>query len=280
MLVLLAGCDNMFFQPDHRQYLTPEQFGLWHEEVRFRSAGGTRLSGWFLPAKGRALGTIIHFHGNAANISNHLYAVRWLPDAGYNVFMFDYSGYGESEGSASRKAAVADGVAAIEYVRQRQDVDAGRLVVYGQSLGGALAVSALARAGTQGVAALVIEGGFLSYPQTVRLILKHTWFSWPFQYPVAYLFFSDELDPAQDLSKIAAVPLLVVHGTADQVVPIEAGRALYNAFPGPDKAFWPIPDVGHIEAFSNPGSPWREPLLQYLSQKLGPLPVRAQGIPR
>ena len=272
MTPLIGACDHLFFQPDRHLYLTPEQFGLWHEEVGFDSGDGTRLSGWFLPARGSALGTVIQFHGNGANISNHLYAVRWLPYAGYNVFLFDYRGYGRSAGSPDRAGAIEDGVAAIRYVRGRKDVDARRLVLLGQSLGGAIGLSALARAGTAGFRAIVIEASFVSYREVVRLILARSWLTWPFQYPAAYLLFSDRLGPRQDLPALAALPLLVVHGTADSVVPIQAGRELYDAFPGADKAFWPIPGADHLEAFSIPASPWREPLLKWLAEKLGPAP--------
>ena len=110
----------------------------------------------------------------------------------------------------------------------------------------------------------------MSYREVVRLILDRGWLTWPFQYPVAYGLFTDSLSPRQALPALAALPLLVVHGDADRVIPIEAGRQLYEAFPGKDKAFWPIPGADHIEAFSPPASPWREPLLQWLAKKLGP----------
>jgi hypothetical protein len=267
--LMLISCDRLIFQPDRLRYLTPEQYGLWHETVRFRSADGTILNGWFLPARGRVLGTVVHFHGNAANITNHLYEVRWLPEAGYAVLMFDYRGYGDSAGSASRAGAVADGVAALQYVRGRKDVDPQRLVVFGQSLGGALAISALERAGTEGVRALVVEGAFLSYRDVVRRIVADGWLTWIFQYPVAYGFFSDEYSPADSLKALSAVPLLVIHGEADRTIPIGAGRALYDAFPGPEKEFWSIPGAGHLEVFGAPGSPWRDRLLAYLGKRLG-----------
>ncbi len=266
----LGGCNGTFFQPDNRRYFTPDEFDLWHEEVEFKSADGTRISGWFLPGREPVLGTVIHFHGNAANISNHIYAVRWLPPAGYSVLLFDYRGYGASEGSVSREGAIADGVAAINYARGRGDVDASRLIVYGQSLGGALAVNALARAGTRGVRALVVEGGFASYTEVVRLIMDDTWFLWPFQYPVAYFFFTDHMSPEDALPELAQLPLLVVHGEADQTVPFEAGKQLFDAFPGKDKTLWAIPQLGHMAIFSGEGSPWRNRLLDYLDEKVKP----------
>jgi fermentation-respiration switch protein FrsA (DUF1100 family) len=262
----------MFFQPDRFLYYTPDQFDLLHEEVDFRSRDGTLLTGWFLPARAPVRGTIIHFHGNAANISNHLFAVRWLPHAGYSVFLFDYRGYGASDGSPFREGAVEDGAAAIKYLRGRKGVDPARLIVYGQSLGGALAVSALAKAGTKGVRALILEGTFASYREVVRLIMNDTWFLWPFQYPVAYLFFSDHLSPEQALPGLAGVPLLAVHGESDETVPIEAGRELFQAYPGRDKKFWAVPKGRHMGIFGPEGSPWRKELLNYLNEKMDGAP--------
>lgn len=268
----LAGCNSLFYYPDKRLYYLPSHFGLWSEDVYFKSGDGTQLTGWFLPARGTPRGTIIHFHGNAANISNHLYAVRWLPEAGFSVFLFDYRGYGVSGGTPSRKGLIADGVAAIDYVRSRPDVDPERLVVYGQSLGGAVAISALARAGTKGVRALVVEGAFHSYREVARMVMNETWLLWPFQYPVAYLAFSDDFRPLDDLPRVADVPFLVIHGEADRTVPLAAGKALYDGFPGKDKQMWVIPGAHHMQIFSSDGSPWRARLVRYLDEKLGPMP--------
>jgi len=280
VLLALGGCNSLFYHPDQRIYFSPAQFGLWHEEVSFRSADGTRLRGWFLPARPPVKGTVVHFHGNAANITNHVVAVRWLPLRGYSVFTFDYRGYGESEGSPSRAGVLADGVAAIDHVRGRRDVDPDKLIVFGQSLGGAVAIGALARAGTRGVKALVVEGAFASYRETVRLLLDAGWLTWPFQYPLAYGLFSDDLRPADDLPRLAEVPLLVVHGTHDRTVLPENGRQLYVAFPGRDKTLWEVPGAAHMGIFGPAYGPWRDRLLDYLDAKVGAAPVSERYKPR
>ena len=112
LFALLLGCSlfglsscaqQAFYYPDHADYGTPAQAGLQHEDIFFQSEDGTRLHGWFIPAQNAgglipARATIIHFHGNAQNLSAHKEAVQWLPAHGYNVFLFDYRGYGLSEG--------------------------------------------------------------------------------------------------------------------------------------------------------------------------------------
>jgi hypothetical protein len=211
---------------------------------------------------------VVFFHGNAANITNHLYAVRWLPRAGYSVFLFDYRGYGESEGFPARGPAIGDGVAAIQYARQRPDVNPDRLIVYGQSLGGALAIYSLAVAGTEGVRALIVEASFRSYREVARLVMNETWLTWPFQYPFAWLLFSDEFSPGEVWDRIADVPILVVHREGDPTVPFEAGRLLFESLPAHDKTFWPVPGEGHITTFTLPEPGWRERLLAWLEEKL------------
>ena len=273
-VLFLSGCNWMFYQPDQYFYFDPAQFDLWHEEVTFDSLDGTQLSGWFLPAKGKqARGTVVLFHGNGANISNHVAGIRWLPHQGFSVFLFDYRGYGISKGQPSRRGLVEDGAAAINYVRGRKDVDKTKLLIYGQSLGGALAFNSLALAGTEGVRALVVEGAFASYKEVVRLIMSNTWFLWTFQYPVAYLGFSDGDHPLEVMDQLSQVPLLVIHGEMDNTVPLEAGKQLFEAFPGTDKEFWPIPHAAHQDIFSARGSPWRGKLMQYFQAKLPPVPL-------
>ena len=164
----LAGCvERFFFYPDAVRYTAPEQFGLRAEDVELRAADGTRLHAWFLQAQGTARGTVLHLHGNAANVSNHLPLVAWLPARGYNVLMLDYRGFGRSEGKPTLDGIVEDALAALQYLRTRPEVDRGRLVVFGQSLGGATALRMLAR-DSAGVRLAIIDSSFPSYRGIAR----------------------------------------------------------------------------------------------------------------
>ena len=146
LVIVLAGCiERMFFYPDSVTYTTPAQLGVRAEDVQIVTADGSRLHGWFLPAVGNAKGTVLHLHGNAANVSNHLPLVSWLPARGYNVLMVDYRGFGRSQGKPSLDGIVDDAAAALAYLRTRPDVDRRQLIVFGQSIGGATALRLLAR---------------------------------------------------------------------------------------------------------------------------------------
>src|SRR4051812_42769424 len=106
--MILAGCSQVFFQPNRVQVLTPAQLGLAYEEVRFGSTDGLQLHGWFLPAVGKAAGTVLFMHGNAENISTHIVSVAWMPARQFNVLIFDYRGYGASQGKPTFSSVQQD----------------------------------------------------------------------------------------------------------------------------------------------------------------------------
>ena len=103
---LMMGCNSLFYYPSQKVFYTPHNFGTTYEDVYFTSKDGTRLNGWFVPAIGHAKGTVIHFHGNAENITNHYTFVQWLPSEGFNLFVFDYRGYGASSGKPDLEGMV------------------------------------------------------------------------------------------------------------------------------------------------------------------------------
>ena len=272
ILVLLSplacpGCvGRMFYYPDHREYDTPANHGLKYEEVSFASKDGTRLSGWFIPAIGPARGTVIHFHGNAQNMTAHFGFVDWLPAAGFNLFVFDYRGYGKSAGSPSRRGLYEDSLAVLDYLRSRPGIDHDRLLVLGQSLGGAQAITAVG-SNPQGVRAVVVESTFASYQSIVRDKIGAIPVLSLLKTPLSRLMISDELSPAAYVARIAPVPLLVIHGTADQVVPYSQGSRLFALAREP-KQFWTLEGGDHTEAFADPDSEYRSRLVTFFNQAL------------
>ena len=218
MALLSTGCVSRFlYYPDHVLYQTPSQKNLKYEEVTFRSADGTALSGWFVPATHAVLGTVIHFHGNAQNMSAHFSFVDWLPAEGFNLFVFDYRGYGASQGLPSRQGVYDDCVAALEYVRKRPDVDPDRIVLFGQSLGGANALAVMGERRFPGVKAVVIESTFFSYRSIVRDKIGAMPVIGPLKWPLALVVTGNSHSPGAVVQNIAPVPLLLIHGCTGSI---------------------------------------------------------------
>lgn len=263
---------RMFYYPDRTVYETPAQYGLKYEELAFASKDGTRLSGWFVPAIGKPKGTVVHFHGNAQNMTSHFSFVSWLPAEGFNLFVFDYRGYGKSEGRTDRNGLYEDSLAAVRYVRSRKDVDPDRLLVLGQSLGGAQAITAVGGGDKQGIRAVAVEATFFSYRSIVRDKIAEMPLLSLFRTPLAYLLIGNDLSPGDFVAKIAPMPLLLIHGTADDVIPYQHGVRLMERAREP-KTFWRIEGGGHTEAFIGAGSPYRRRLVEFFDAALRERPL-------
>lgn len=263
LLAALPGCTSVFFQPQDTQYLTPDKIGLVYEDVNFRSSDGIALHGWFLPAVGKAKGTVLFLHGNAENISTHIASVHWLPAQQYNVFLPDYRGYGGSKGSPSLAGVQDDINSSITYLLQRSDIDTERIVILGQSLGGALAIFNVARSPYRDkIKALISDSAFSDYRTIVREKLATYWLTYLLQWPLSFTIDND-YSPVAVVASISPIPLLILHGDRDGVIPLTHGEALFAEAAEP-KEMWVIPEGGHIGALIQPKN--RSQLLAYLAR--------------
>lgn len=215
------------------------------EDVWFKSRDGTTLHGWYLPNQvGKTKGTILFLHGNAENISTHIKVVWWFPRTGYNVFLPDYRGYGFSEGEPDLEGVHDDVQAAMAYLLARKEVSRNNLVLYGHSMGGAIAITSLADSIYRDrFNALVLEGTFTSYRTVAREALGHLWLTWLFQYPLSWTI-RDDYRPIDAIPRISPIPLLIAHGERDRIIGIHHGKQLFAAAREP-KTFWRMSDGAH-----------------------------------
>jgi fermentation-respiration switch protein FrsA (DUF1100 family) len=259
----LSGCTHLFFQPTRHVYSDPAAAGYKSEAIKFASADGTQLTGLFFPPAGEPRATVVHFHGNAQNMTAHYPFSAWLAGEGYNVFIFDYRGYGASGGKAGLDGAVADGRAAIEQALKLPGARPDRIILFGQSLGGAIAVAAAGEAGFK-PAALVIEGSFHSYRGVASAVLRRHWLTWPVSWLPRFVV-SGRHSPSDYISGLDC-PKLFLHAKGDVTVPPEQGRLLYEAA-GQPKEFREVP-YGHIEAFTRFRKDYAPLLLDFLGSSL------------
>ena len=262
----LAACTSLLFFPQRDFVITPDRVGIAYRDVWFDADDGPHLHGWFLPADPHAVRgsacTVLFLHGNAENISTHFASVRWLPASGYNVFLFDYRGYGRSGGEPSLPGVQMDTEAALGAVFAIAEVNPDRILVLGQSLGGSVAITALARSPYRHhIRALVTEGAISSYRGIAREKLAGFWLTWLLQWPLS-LAIDDQYKPLEAIGRISPVPILIIHGLRDQVVSPHHAQALYAAAREP-KELWLISDADHIQALFE--AEIRRRLLGYLA---------------
>ncbi|MCB0325020.1 MAG: alpha/beta fold hydrolase [Bdellovibrionales bacterium] len=244
-----GGCTNVFFLPSRELAFMPSDVGLTFDVWKAQTKDGVTLHGWRLLPVGDARATVLFFHGNAQNIASHLASVYWMPAEGIEVFLIDYRGYGQSEGSPSLQGLQEDVRAAFEYVdeQRRKDVP---FVVFGQSLGGVLALDLAARREVERrIDLLVIDSAFTSFRGIAREKLGEWWLFWPLQYPLSWLI-SDDANALAASQRLTA-PVVFIHGTKDVTVGAHHSERLFEHVRG-EKELWLQPEMGHIAVLGLP----------------------------
>ncbi|MDR2153232.1 MAG: lysophospholipase [Helicobacteraceae bacterium] len=240
----LSGCASLFFHPSKEVRFTPEFFEVDYETRHIATSDGEKLFAWLLKAE-NPKAAIVFFHGNAGNISEHLPSVYWLARRGFSVLCVDYRGYGASSGEPTIEGLIIDAQATIEYAIA--EFDAVPIVVFGQSLGGATAISAIAPY-KQKLAALITEGAFSSYEVVAKEVAKRSWIGYaalPFLGGVA----DEKLDPIANIAALEGLPILIIHGDRDAIVAASHARALFEAAKEP-KELKIVFNGAHIGSFA------------------------------
>ena len=248
----------LLFHPSSVVDITPAAYGLAYEDVRFGGDSGLLLHGWHIPGPGDVI--FVWFHGNGGNIQNRLEHVRLMHvHVGGSHILFDYQGYGLSHGQPSIPGIVADGRAVVQLVQERGWSTGKRIVFFGESLGCAVAVAlAVARATEVRPEVrpdrIILEAPFYSLQAMGQIVLP----------PLAFLV-KDDLNSARLMAKLT-VPLLIIHGTQDQVVPFQQGRDLYELSPSP-KQFHTIPGGGHVGLYEIDGQRYFQTIHDFVSSE-------------
>lgn len=257
----LVSCSSVFYHPTSKIYHHPEDYGYKYENLKINSSSGVVLSAWHFPAD-KPKATIIHLHGNAENISAHFTQLVWLVKEGYSLLEFDYRGYGKSTGKPSHEGLIEDFVHVYDYVMENPEFkNAGKIILYGQSIGGNIMINGLHRLRSPDrISLVVIEGSFLNYTKLVRDKINELK---PLNLiePLISESLTKNYRPL-DLDSIKMPsPLLVIHSREDDVVPFSNGETIAIMF-NPEQ-FWKTKG-GHL-AF-NFSKQNKKKLLQYLSK--------------
>jgi fermentation-respiration switch protein FrsA (DUF1100 family) len=232
---------------------TPSDIGLAFEPVKIKTDDGVMLDGWFVPAK-KPRGVLLFFHGNAGNISHRLGSLKIFHELNLSTLIFDYRGYGKSEGEPSEAGTYRDAEAAWQFLTGDLRVPPERIVLFGRSLGASVAAWLASR---RDPAALILESAFTSVPDLAAELypfLPARWLS-RFRY-----------DTREYLKRVAS-PVLFVHSPEDEIIPFAHGKALYEAAVG-KKQFLTLRG-SHNEGFMLAGKDYREGLDDFLDAQLG-----------
>lgn len=249
LLLGTTGCSSLFFYPQREFEPNLTAALLMPEDVHFETSDHVQLHGWFFHVQ-NAKGSILVLHGNAQNLSTHVNSVLWMVLEGYNLFIIDYRGYGRSAGKPSVEGIHRDAEAALGKLLELPGVDRERVALLGQSIGGAVAVYTAANsAHRKDLRAVIVDSPFSSYRRIAREKLGQFFLTWPFQYPLSFLV-GDRYSPERWIAKVSPIPLLILHGTEDPVVPFHHGQMLFTAAQEP-KTFLATAPAGHVRSFAD-----------------------------
>ena len=243
------------YKPFKGRSLDPATLDLGLRDCYFEASDGVRLNAWWMPAAaGRP--TVLYFHGNGGSLSTMDRALGHLRKADFGALVLDYRGYGLSAGRPSEPGLYRDGLAAYDYLR-KQGVPADRLLIQGQSLGGGVATYV---AENRACAGLILESTFTSFPAVAARVCGGG-----IPGRLAYLAVHTQFPSKQRLAKIR-VPVLVIHGLQDELIPCSMGKALHAALPKGQGELWLVPGAGHNNLRVTAGPEYSRRLARFWSQ--------------
>ena len=252
VLLLVAGLVAFVMLFEDRFIYFPSKYpeGAWDvagrgdsaakvEDVWFQAADGVRLHGWYCTPRGsdaieqaQRRMTLLWFHGNAGNVTSRYAMVERLVELPAEVFIIDYRGYGRSEGSPSEQGLYMDARAAWDYLTGARGIPPANIVVFGDSLGGAVAIDLATKVEPAGLA---VQSSFTSIRDMAAEVM-------PF---VPGFILRTKMDSLRKIATVRA-PKLFIHSPADELVPYRFGRALFDAAPAP-KQFYEVSGASHNE---------------------------------
>lgn len=246
--LLVLGCTNLFYYPDNYHYINENALEYPPIPIDLKISEQQETLSWYFESKKiiRKPITILFAHGNAQNMSAHFRSLYWILDKGYNYFIVGYPGFGPSDGNPSPDSTVESVKSALSWIRSNRPND--KIFVYGQSLGGNVALRAISELNDISVCGVAIEGSFLSYQKVASEVLSRNFLLWLFQW-VPYLAVNESRSISTNLRYLPESRYLVVHGTSDPSISLNLGKELFLSLPEP-KQFWEVEGGRHIDTFA------------------------------
>ena len=247
-LILYFMQPTFLYRPVREVPYTPDELGLDFESVVFKSGDGLLLSGWYIPAEDAKL-TVLFCHGNGGNMFHRLDSINIFYNLGLNCFIFDYRGYGSSEGKPGEEGTYLDVMAAYKWLTEEKKVSPADIIIFGKSLGGSIAAQL---AGKVEARALIIESTFTSYVDIGRKFYPYMPVRWFARFSYKTI----------DYIKDVLCPVMIIHSRSDEIVSFEFGLELYEAANEP-KEFVEILG-GHNDGFLVSGEIYRNAWTNWL----------------
>lgn len=217
---------KMVFFPGKNLVMTPDEIGLQYEDLYIQSGDNEKINAWYFPYKGSIeipdRKVVLFCHGNAGNISHRIETVEYILELGANIMLFDYRGFGKSEGSPGEEEVYQDALVCYNWLINEKGFTPDQVIIFGRSLGGAVAVDLASKVACSGV---IVESSFTS----AKAMAKEIFPIFPINLILKY-----KLNSIDKIGHIKC-PVLVTHSTEDDIIPYKMGEDLFNAAEEPKK---------------------------------------------
>jgi fermentation-respiration switch protein FrsA (DUF1100 family) len=243
---------SFIFFPEKELWAFPSDGGMEYQDVYLHCSDGVTIHGWFIPGHGETV--LLFLHGNGGNISHRIEKIRLLCHPEISSLMIDYHGYGWSHGVPSEEACYLDALASWEYLVQERHIDPKQIVLFGESLGGAVAIDLAVK---KEVGAIILESTFTNIGLVIGRIV-----------PGIKAHLKGRFDSLSKISKVR-VPLLSLHGDEDEIVPYELGQQLFEAANEP-KDFFTIPGAHHNDTYDVGGENYFRAIRKFMDLYINP----------
>ena len=254
-----SACSQFLFVPIRQQVITPDILGILHENIHLPVSETVTLHGWKLISADNQAGTILFLHGNGDNVSTHFANAYWLVERGYDVYLFDYRGYGLSNGEVGLDETINDIDHMIAYCVNTLP-EGQQLIVMGHSLGASMAIYNVSKSPYKSrIRALVSINAFSDYHDVTRDVLSRSWLFWAFQWPLSFAI-DNTYRPLDVIADISPVPLLLLQSRSDQMIEPYHSQRLFATARQPKQLL--AIEGDHNQIFNHLGN--RELLIDYL----------------
>jgi hypothetical protein len=247
----------LVYRPTRKHVATPDQHErpMDYEDVWLHASDGVKLHGWFVPSEESPKGAVLMFHGNGGNVSHRIETIAIFHEMGYDAMIIDYRGYGLSEGSPGEQGTYRDAEAAWKYLIRTRKFDRNRIVIFGRSLGSAVAAWLAVEKHSAG---LILESPFTSVPDMGAELYKFL--------PVRMLA-RINYDTLGRINQVRC-RLLIIHSPDDEIIPYHHGQKLFQAAKEP-KTFQEIIG-GHNDGFIRSGDVYTGCISKFLTEAIPP----------